>query len=202
MTLEEFQKHLNQEPPESWLQKTPDGKAKYIPVDIIENELAQDFQGLVKYTVKSERRELNEYIVVSSIEVYHPVLREWLNFDGIGVIKIMQDSGSSIADFATTKKPNALEMNAPNAYSESIKNAAKKIGNKYGRSLNRKFTGDYEPIYTTMAVIEQADLSQCKNIEDLKEMWLQYPELHNSQTFIKAFNSQKIKISHGLTAAK
>lgn len=194
--IEKLTTKLNNEPSENWLQKTPDGKAVYIPIGIIENQLRQDFAGLVQYEIISERRELNEYIVSARIKVFHPIIMQWMNYDGLGAVQIMQDSGANLAQFNETKKKNALQMNAPKAYAEAIKNAAKKIGIKYGANLNRKFEEAYEPEYTikeTMTEI-QAQIANCNDVEELKVLWDSYPEMHTNNRFKVEFGIAKKRL--------
>jgi hypothetical protein len=194
--VEKLTTKLNTEPSENWLQKTPDGKAVYIPIGIIENQLRQDFAGLVQYEIISERRELNEYIVSARIKVFHPVIMQWMNYDGLGAVQIMQDSGANLAQFNETKKKNALQMNAPKAYAEAIKNAAKKIGIKYGANLNRKFEEAYEPEYTTKETMTeiQAQIANCNDVEELKVLWDSYPEMHTNNRFKVEFGIAKKRL--------
>lgn len=188
---------LNEAPNPKWLQKTPDGKADYIPIGVLENQLRQDFAGLVQYEILSERRELNEYIVTARIRVFHPVILQWINYDGIGAVQIMQDANAKLADFNETKKKNALQMNAPKAFAEAIKNAAKKIGKKYGADLNRKFEDSYEPAYTVAATLDEVlpKLAQCHNTEELVVLWDEYPDLHKSAKFKHEFSKRKAELS-------
>ncbi|MFN9581166.1 MAG: hypothetical protein ACK566_00660 [Bacteroidota bacterium] len=190
--LQDFTAKLNSQPMREWLKKTPDNKAEYIPIGILENQLREDFNGLVQYEVLSERRELNEYIVSARIKVFHPVLMQWLNYDGIGAVQIMQDSGASISQFNETKKKNALQMNAPKAYAEAIKNAAKKIGKKYGADVNRQF----EEAYVTDNTIEEVtqQLSDCSTLAELNETWQLYPDYHTNTRFKHAFTTRKNQI--------
>ena len=196
--LEDFNKRMNQEPDKDILQPTPDGKAQYIPVDFIENMLREDFAGVYQITLQTERRELNEYIVVARISVYHPIVQQWMHYDGLGVTQIMQDSGATLAQFNDTKKKNALEMNAPKAYSEAIKNAAKKIGKRYGGGLNRKHTDKYEPVYSNQLDVNEAEaeLDKCKTQEEVKALTGKYPDLFSNKDFKKKatvkYNSLKV----------
>lgn len=187
LKLEEFNKRLQEKPDPKNLQKTPDGKAEYLPIDFVENQLREDFAGLVEFTVISERRELNEYIVHARITVVHPVAMMKLNYDGIGVTQIMQDKDATLAQFNETKKKNALEMNAPKAYSEAIKNAAKKIGKKYGGSVNRKHEDNYVGIYTAEDLREPAmeELRKATSKEEIKAIVSKYPELKSDKEFMK-----------------
>lgn len=191
--IERFTAKLNIQPEDKWLQKTPDGKAEYIPIGILENQLQQDFAGLVQYELKSERRELNEYIVCATIKVFHPVIRQWMSYDGIGAIQIMQDKDAKLIDFNSTKKKNALQLNAPKAYAEAIKNAAKKIGKKYGADINRKFEEVYEPDYTIQDTLQEVlpMLEKCNTRDELKILWDSYPDLHSSNKFKVAFSNRK-----------
>lgn len=191
--IEAFTSRLNVDPKKESLQDTPDKKAKYIPIGIIENELRQDFAGLVQYEIISERRELNEYIVAARIKVFHPVILQWLSFDGIGATQIMQDSGANLSSFSETKKKNALETNAPKAYAEAIKNAAKKIGKKYGADINRKFEDSYEPLNTIASLMDEVieKLNACATTAELMEVWNEYPELQKSNKFKAAFSKRK-----------
>lgn len=195
--IEKFTTLLNSEPDSKWLQDTPDKKAKYIPIGLLENELRKDFAGLVQYEILSERRELNEYIVTARIKVFHPVVGQWMYYDGIGCVQIMQDSGASLSSFNETKKKNALEMNAPKALAEAIKNAAKRIGKKYGADLNRKFEDVYEPQHTLAATLDEVieKLKQCGSTEELKELWAEYPDLQKSARFKHAFTTRNKEVT-------
>jgi hypothetical protein len=211
-SLEQFNKTLQTPPDPKTLQKTPDGKAEYLPIDFVENQLREDFGGLVQFIIVSERRELNEYIVVARIKIFHPIARTWMEYDGIGAAQITQNRvpvldeqgkqmrdergnlmtrTAEIIEFDTTKQKNALEMNAPKAYSEAIKNAAKKIGKKYGGSINRKFEDGYEAIYTTAEVSATAieELRKCKTKAEASEVLGKYPDLKDNKEFRKVANS-------------
>lgn len=198
--LEEFTARLNQEPDPKWLQKTPDNKAEYIPVGIIEMNLRKDFMGLVGFTVLTERRELNEYIVTARISVFHPVIMQWIHYDGIGAKVITQKKDTELNDFAQYKQKNALEMNAPNAYAEAIKNAAKKIGKKYGADINRKHEDVYEDVYTQEAEFQEVSaevlehMKKCDTLPELLVLWDSYPEYHNNKIFKKQFGLRRTEL--------
>lgn len=176
--LEDFQKKLSTPPVPEILQATPDNKAVYLPISFVENQLREDFMGLVQFEIVSERREINEYIVVARIKVFHPVAGQWLTFDGIGSGAIMQDSGTSLDQFTIAKKKNALEMGAPKVYAEAIKNAAKKIGKKYGADLNRKFEDDYTMSYTGdfLKDILDSELGMCATYDEIDMLITKYSD--------------------------
>jgi len=215
--LEDFNKRMNAAPEEDSL-KTYQGW-KYLPVDYIENQLREDFAGLYQITMQSERRELNEYIVVARISVYHPIAAQWMQYDGIGVAQITQNRvpeldangkvkkdangkditrSAELVEFDNTKQKNALEMNAPKAYSEAIKNAAKKLGKRYGGGLNRQHVDSYEPQYSNEMDRETAEkeLEECKSQQEVKDLMLRYPDMATNKEFKKKatvkFNSFKV----------
>lgn len=196
--LQKFTMELNKPVDKSKLRKTPDNKADYIPISMLENDLRTDFNGLVQYAIISERRELNEYIVHARISVFHPILLQWLSYDGIGSVVIMQDKDATLESFNATKKKNALGLNAPKAYAEAIKNAAKKLGIKYGASVNRKAenTEDYQPEELideiSIEVVEQFE--KVTTIAQLTEVFNLYPEYKHLTKFKVLFQNKRIEL--------
>ena len=120
---------------------------EYVPISFVEKDLFKQFFGLVQYEVISYQHIFNEVACHARIKVFHPVINQWLTYDGVGSAVIQQDSGTKVIDFQHFKKPNALQLTLPKAYAEAIKNAAKKIGKRYGADLNRKFEDEYEGQY-------------------------------------------------------
>lgn len=140
-SLEGFTKSLNLPP-------NPNKIAKhqnyfYIPISIVEKDLARVFFGLVQYEILSFSQILNEFVVHARIKVYHPVIKEWMNYDGIGCGMFQQKADTNIQDFFQYKLKNAGKLTVPNAYAEAIKNAAKKIGKRFGSDINRSHEDNY-----------------------------------------------------------
>ena len=67
----------------------------------------------------------NSVVVEVALKVYHPILKDWLSYPGIGAVPIEVEKGAHPVDF-TKIKPKALHKNAPSALSFAINNAAKK----------------------------------------------------------------------------
>lgn len=109
----------------------------YVPVEVVEECLRQIFFRQVDFLIKSSIRELNSFIVVSTIRYKDPISQEIREIDGIGAKALQQDKESKIHEFNSTMKANALELGVGIAYSRSIKNAAKKLGRMFGADLNR-----------------------------------------------------------------
>ena len=99
---------------------------------------------MVQYEVLKSEQIFNEILVTARIKVLHPVLNQWLNYDGVGSSVIQQDANTKVMDFHQFKKPNAMQLAFPKAYAEAIKNAAKKIGKRFGADINRDIEDNYE----------------------------------------------------------
>src|SRR5690606_16859835 len=82
LQLEKFTTNLNRTPnPQKILQHEG---YDYIPISVVEKDLMKMFFGAVQYEIISYQQILNEFVVHARIKVFHPVLNEWLNYDGIG----------------------------------------------------------------------------------------------------------------------
>lgn len=141
MQMEKFTKSLNSKP--SKVAQHKQGHL-YVPVSSIEKDLAKMFFGLVQYEILGYSQVFNEVLVTARIKVFHPVIQQWLNYDGAGSAVIQQDANTKVQDFHIFKKPNAMQLTFPKAYAEAIKNAAKKIGKRFGSDLNRQLEDDYQ----------------------------------------------------------
>lgn len=119
---------------------------EYLPISTVEKELDKMFFGLVQYECVSYSQIFNEIACHARIKVFHPVINQWMVYDGLGSAVIQQDSGTKVYDFNQFKKANALQLTLPKAYAEAIKNAAKKIGKRFGADINRKHEDEYEPM--------------------------------------------------------
>lgn len=153
LQLEKFTTNLNRAP-------NPQKIAKhegydYIPISVVEKDLMKMFFGLVQFEIVSFQQILNEFVVHARIKVFHPVLEQWLNYDGIGAGMFQQKANTPIQDFFQYKLKNAGKITVPNAYAEAIKNGAKKIGKRFGSDLNRKFEDNYQGFFKEQEAKEQ-----------------------------------------------
>lgn len=143
--MESFTRTLNRAPDPAKIQ-VHEG-AKYIPISTVEKDLDKVYFGLVQYEILNFWHVLNEVVVHARIKVFHPVINQWMHYDGIGAGLLQQDAKTKVSDFIYHKKGNAMKLAAPNAYAEAIKNGAKKIGKRFGSDLNRKHEDFYTPNY-------------------------------------------------------
>lgn len=146
LQLEKFTTNLNKAPNQAKIAKHKQGYL-YIPISTIEKDLAKMFFGLVQYEVISSVQVFNEILVTARIKVFHPVIQQWLNYDGVGSAVIQQDANTKVQDFHLAKKSNAMQLAFPRAYAEAIKNASKKIGKKFGSDLNRELEDNYQGFF-------------------------------------------------------
>lgn len=143
--LQGFQSQLDKVPAQVIEENIMGQRFKQLPITYVEHLLKKLFFGLYKIEVVSYAMIVNEVTVHVRLWVFHPILGQWMSYDGLAAIPVMQESGSKVNQFMETKKNKALSMNLPAAYSLAIKNAAKKIGKIFGGDLNRKHEDTYSP---------------------------------------------------------
>jgi len=140
--LDRFTARINQTPAQSELRKDPKG-FDYLPASFIQMEMDEIFLGLWSWEVKSIQVVANEILVHGDLKYFHPVSGQWITRSGVGAAIIRQVKDASITDI-DKKIKDAITMDLPHAETDAFKNAAKKIGKRFGRDLNRKFTDEYQ----------------------------------------------------------
>ena len=154
-SLQAFQKALNAKPKKVYTESIGGQTFQHLPIGVIENLLKKYFFGLYRIEIVDYRMIVNEITVHVRISVYHPILKDWLHYDGIAAVPVQQNSGSPVDQFMQTKKKDALHKNLPSAYAFAVKNAAKKIGAVFGSELNRKVEDNYVPFATDGNALNQ-----------------------------------------------
>ena len=127
---------INIDPPKKYIRVNKhSNNAKYLPIRVVEQMLAKLYP-FWKAKQLGEPKIMGNSVVISvTLEVYHPLIQEWLSYPGVGAVPIELDKGSDPTDF-TKIKPKALHKNVPAALSFAVSNAAKKIGRVFGSHLN------------------------------------------------------------------
>lgn len=153
--LQNFCTLLSRIPDHKELQKTPDGKAHYLPIDFVETTLDELFYGLWETKNFEWKTIANEVTGAITLRVFHPTAKTWIERTGCASYPIMVDktpenlTGQDRNRWAldiNNKKPNALDMGLPKLKSDCLKNAALSIGNIFGRNINRKLNDTYKPL--------------------------------------------------------
>lgn len=171
-----------------------------IPISVLENDLDETYMGLWKTDNFRYQVIANEIVGTIDLHVFDPQAKVWLTRSGSAAVMIRQKKDSALTDISSKIK-NGLMMDFPKLESMCLKAAAKRLGKKFGRDLNRKFEDSYETTYSDeIAVNEvQAEIEEkmntCTSVDQLSEIWKQFPDLHTNPRFIKIFSSKKAKLN-------
>lgn len=171
-----------------------------VPISVLENDLDEVYLGLWKTENFRFQVIANEIAGTIDLHVFDPQAKVWIVRSGSAAVMIRQKKDSEITDIGAKIK-NGLMMDFPKLETMCLKAAAKRLGKKFGRDLNRKFEDDYEPRYTNeMAVDEvradvEVKMNNCKTKEELAAIWAEYPSYHENPRFKKIFSSMKAKLS-------
>jgi len=135
LKMEGFLLGLNKEPKKT--KKDQNKGITYIAISEIEVQLDRLFMG--QWQTKNLNLIVvgNEIVATIELGVLNPISGQWLWRSGTGSAMIRQNKGAKITDI-DSKIKNAAEMDAPHAKASAIKNAAKSLGNLFGRNIARK----------------------------------------------------------------
>jgi len=148
--LENYQTTINRKPPEG-KKKTNRfaGNSTYLQVGYIEMLLDQMYLGLWEFIPAEKGAEvlINSVVYNGTLRVFHPVANIWISRAGTGAAPIQIDKEGRPQDKAIQQAVGAAKTYA-------FKNAAKSLGKKFGRDLNRQDESEYERYYTEKPVNE------------------------------------------------
>lgn len=159
---QDFIRKLNAEPNPAEFEKTPDGRASFLPISFIEMSLDEIFLGQWELTDIHTEQIFNEVVGHGILTVHHPN-GKLIRRAGFGAVVITQDKDAAIADFNITKKKNALDLTYPKLKAEILKNAASSLGKLFGRDFNRKQRDVFKP--ALRAIPEAAMRAAIERIE-------------------------------------
>ena len=171
-----------------------------VPISTLEATLDEVYMGIWKTDNFRHQVIANEIVGTLDLHVFDPTIKAWITRSGNASVMIRQAAGSSLTDIGAKIK-NGLVMDFPKLSSMCLKAAAKTLGKKFGRDLNRKWEDSYEDVYTQQielgGVMDELKekLSMATTTADLVQIWNEYPDLHNNNAAKKFFNRQKISIS-------
>lgn len=142
----------------------------YLPISYVQAELDNVFMG--GWETRNFHYQVIANEVTGSVELhfYHPVFDRWMCRMGAASVPIQLKSGSSVTD-VDKKIPNALQKNLPSLLSECLKNAAKSIGVRFGRDLNRDFYDTAPERFDDLEKWSQM-ISECNSLADLNSLYL------------------------------
>lgn len=199
IALESFNKRLNVPPPKTDIQENKD-KSKYLPISFVQMTLDEMFFGLWETVNYREKLIANELVGSIELRVFHPVIKQWITKTGVAATPVRLKAGSKVMD-AENKIYNALTQDAPHLLSDCIKNAAKQLGKRFGRDLNRSFEDSYSamvtPIAETLLLLEtvKEECEKCTTKEQLTAIYNANPGWQANQKAMNLFNEYKLKLS-------
>lgn len=138
---------LNQPVPQAWIKDHPFAKnVKYIPIEKVEFLLTRIFQEW-RVEILSEGQLFNSVYCKVRLHYKNPLTGEWSYHDGVGAVDVQTAKGESAADLSKIVA-NAVMKALPAAESYAIKDAAEKLGELFGKNLNRKDTMAFSGAYS------------------------------------------------------
>lgn len=146
--LDEFNRVLDEPPPQSEIQFNGQSKSHYLPISFVETKLDEIFFGLWEITDFQFQPIANEIVGSLKLRYFHPKAKTWITRIGLGAVQIQFNKGSQISDL-NNKIKNTLQKDFPHLKAECLKNACRSIGKKFGRDLNRDLQDSYEPQFLT-----------------------------------------------------
>lgn len=202
LACETFTRGLNRPPSNADVKER--SKIKYIPVSSIEAKLDEMFMGLWKTEKFEWKIVANEIVASIELHVFHPIAKIWLSRVGVGACMIRQKSGSQITDL-NAKMKNALEMDAPHAKADALKNAAKSLGKLFGRDLGRNDSdvANYTPlIINSLAEAKiflqiEDELNLCVTEKDITDLYKLYtPKVKNKKALLSLLEQKQKTIEN------
>lgn len=126
---------LSTNPPKQIVKYHKYGKFEYIPITLVERLLDGLFEWWQPEIIR-EGHVINGFYVVVRLRAKIPKSDKILVADGIGFAEFQTAKGATPMDY-TQLMPGAGVLAVPKAKAEAIKNAAKSLGNLFGRNLAR-----------------------------------------------------------------
>jgi hypothetical protein len=163
--MDKFLEFINQEPPSNWLESHPLASGvKYLPIDKVELMLTEIFQEW-RIELLREGQLLNSVYTAIRLHYKHPI-NGWTFQDGIAAVPIKTAKGKNASDMAAILN-DAIQTGLPASESFAIKDAADKIGNIFGRNINRKNTIAFNPSYADGGTNFETEITEAKSVDDL-----------------------------------
>lgn len=165
--------------------------ALYVPIQISEEIL--DFLFPMGWSLEFKSLDWIANEIVATVELVidcGPIKRRIV---GIGAEPIQMASGTKDPTDMSKKNMNTLSKDAPNALSEAFKNACKKLGNVFGRNLNRR-NADKTPFQSAELTPEYivSQINSAPDAESLNEIYKGLPKLmQGTPAVVAAFKVKK-----------
>lgn len=144
MTEEKFPSLMDDEQFQAWLEMEPEHKEKseegdfyHVPIGYLEPDLRFTFEGDIEITIRKQEIIEGLLTLVVRLKVFHPVKKKYLKYDGIASAYIQRVEEGTFRGSTKVVFDESIKATVAACYSEGIKNAAKKIGKRFGSDINR-----------------------------------------------------------------
>jgi len=117
--------------------------SKYYEIGYLETQLDRKFSGLWSIHNQQVHFDITGITVSLELRVFNPVAHVWINRTGIAHKDFQLSKGQTEINTANLSK-KALERDIPIAAAQAFKNACQKLGNLFGRHLNRDLQADFQ----------------------------------------------------------
>lgn len=135
LQLIEFNANINKDPENA--RSSEDGSYNHVPIGFVEADLRVVYNGLISVKIKSQQEMFGAVTMCVRLKVFHPVYRVWQSFDGTAGVMIEQHAAGDWKGSTKVIQLEEIKTGIALCYSEAIKNAAKKIGPRFGSDINR-----------------------------------------------------------------
>ncbi len=197
-----FAEQMNMLPPDSSITQTLDGQALTIAISHVQTTLDEYFFGL--WETKNFRWQFHGNKVTGCLDlvVTNPVTGMPITRQGAAAVKIMPDAVLDLMNVSTDPKKeedDELELGFPALISLCTKSAAKSLGKRFGRDLNRAITDNFQPLLKASpnaeVTKELKDLIESQtDPNELDNMYANNPHLHANSEFFKLIINKKASI--------
>ena len=192
--LTEFVNTLKAEPPADQIKiNTLANNSKYIPIGWVESKLDYLFHGLWETKNFQWSVIVNEIACSITLRVFHPIAGIWIERTGTAAVQIQLRAEYEMKDGQRVKKAvdvldvskkiaNTVQKDLPHAKAEAVKNAARSLGESFGRNLNRDL--DEQEV----ATVDDAEIliGSIDNLKELSEYYKSLPSLMKADPRVKA----------------
>lgn len=178
---EKFLQYINTSPNETEVKTNKfAGNSKYLPISFIEMTLDEIF--FMEWTTENFQYQVVANELIGSIDLVftHPVSGKLIRRTGAAAVPIQMKSGSNVTDIGSKIK-NTLVKDFPHLKASCLANAARSIGKRFGRDLNRKDNDTYQPTFLPSVQQEQLSISEKINgVESMEVLEIIFQENQNA----------------------
>lgn len=188
--LEAFNILIEQAPEHS--EQSEDGSYLLVPIAYLEPDLRFVYKGAVQVTIQSQTEMFGAVCMCIRLKVFHPYYKEWFEYDGTAAIIIESEQPGEYKGSTKTLVANDIKTGVAQCYSEALKNAAKKIGPRFGSDLNRTRKpgrqSKEDVAEKKTKVIDKRYLNLIEACETIAELNKVIPDLPSTPEIQKALN--------------